>query len=219
MQIIPGILEKTWEEVEKKIETAKTFSKIIHIDIIDGKFAPNTTFLDPAPFKKYSNDFFFEVQLMVDEPINYLKPFANSGFKRFLGQIEKMSSQEEFIAQGQLLGEVGLAIDLPTPIDSIKVPFDGLDCLLFMSVKAGFSGQKFSENILEKIRSARQKTSIPIEIDGGVNEENIKRLLESGVNRFIATSAIFGSDNPLNQYRNLQNFLKESDSQTEKETE
>ncbi|MCL5433015.1 MAG: HisA/HisF-related TIM barrel protein, partial [Patescibacteria group bacterium] len=138
-----------------------------------------------------------------DEPINYLKPFSEAGFKRFIGHVEKMSDQVEFIAKGELLGEVGLAIDLPTPIDSIKVPLDDLDCLFFMSVKAGFSGQKFSDDVLEKIKSVRQKTLIPFEVDGGVNEQNIRRLLEAGVERFIATSAIFNNPSPFDAYKQL----------------
>src|SRR3972149_3834684 len=105
-KIIPGILEKEWSEIEKKIEIAKSFADTIHIDIIDGKFSPNTTFFDPKPYEKYSKDLFLEVHMMVDNPISYLKPFAAAGFKRFLGHVEKMSDQTEFVAQGQLFGEV-----------------------------------------------------------------------------------------------------------------
>ncbi|MBI2622555.1 MAG: hypothetical protein HYW64_00450 [Candidatus Levybacteria bacterium] len=119
LEIIPGILEKDWSEIERKIELVRPFAKTIHIDILDRKFAPNTTFLDPLPFAKYTLPSsgqafpssgqapFFELHMMVEEPIQYLKPFADAGFKRFLGHIEKMSDQAEFVAQGQLLGEVG----------------------------------------------------------------------------------------------------------------
>ena len=72
-QIIPGILEIDWVEIEKKIETIKTFSNKIHIDLIDGKFAHNLTFFDPTLFAKYSNEIYFEVHLMVEELINYLQ--------------------------------------------------------------------------------------------------------------------------------------------------
>ena len=58
-EVIPGILEKQWSEIERKIEIVKPFAKSIHIDIIDGKFAPNITFLDPTPFAKYTKDIFF----------------------------------------------------------------------------------------------------------------------------------------------------------------
>ena len=68
-EIIPGILEKEWGEIERKIEIVKPFTESIHVDIIDGKFAPNTTFLDPAPFAKYSQDIFFELHMMVKAPV------------------------------------------------------------------------------------------------------------------------------------------------------
>ncbi|MEK6818330.1 MAG: hypothetical protein AABY10_00170, partial [Nanoarchaeota archaeon] len=169
MEVIPGILEKEWSEIEKKIELVRPFAQAIHIDIIDGKFAPNTTFLDPTPFKKYSSDIFFELHMMVVDPLQYLKPFADAGFRRFLGHIEKMPSQEEFVANGQLLGEVGLAIDGPTALSEINVPLDDLDALLCMSIKAGFSGQKFEPTYIENLEMIQEEPWIPIERDGGFN--------------------------------------------------
>ena len=216
MEIIPGILEKDWVEIERKIEIAKSFAKTasnaapaVHIDIIDGKFAPNTTFLDPKPFAKYSQDIFFEAHLMVEEPINYLKPFADGGFRRFLGHIEKMSDQIEFVAQAQLLGEVGLVIDTPTSNEALEVPMDDLDCLLVMTVKAGFSGQEFIPEMLGKVKDLRSKTNIPIEIDGGVTDITISEGLKAGVNRFVATNFIFKNENPQSQYQILNTYLQD----------
>src|SRR5438876_5420041 len=137
-EIIPGILEKEWSEIEKKIEVVRPFAKTIHVDIIDGTFAPNSTFLDSTPFSKFANDFFLELHLMVDNPIQYLKPFANTGFKRFLGHVEKMPDPVEFIAQAQLLGEAWLAVDGPTSIDAILQPIEDLDGVLVMTINAGF---------------------------------------------------------------------------------
>ncbi len=201
-EIIPGILEKDFLEIERKIELVRRFSKVIHIDIIDGKFAPNTSFLDPKPFEKYTRDLFFEAHLMVEEPINYLEPFAASGFKRFLGHIEKMSDQVEFVAKGEFLAEVGLAIDLDTQLDSIKSSFEDLDSILIMSVKAGFSGQSFMPQALEKIKKIREKSQVPIEIDGGINEIALEEAFSCGVNRFVTTSFLFNG-NPSDNYQKL----------------
>ena len=207
IDIIPGILEKDFAEIEKKIELVKGFAKTIHIDIIDGKFAPNTTFLDPKPFTKYTNDFLFEVHLMVDEPINYLDSFAAAGFKRFLGQVEKMSSQEDFVAKGELLGEVGLALDVNTPLESLKADYQDLDCVLIMSVKAGFSSQEFMPEILEKVKKIKEISSIPIEIDGGINNETITQGSGCGASRFVTTSFLFNGD-PSQNYQKLRSLLK-----------
>lgn len=197
MEVLPGILEKDWTGIERKIELVKSFTRTIHIDILDGKFADNTTFLDPTPFKKYTSDIFFELHMMVEEPIQYLKPFADAGFKRFLGHVEKMSDQAKFVAQGQLIGEVGLVIDGPSTVDAIKVPLDSLDVVLIMTIKAGFSGQAFIQDHLDKVRLIRTKSSlIPIEIDGGVTDQTILSARSAGANRFVVTSAIFGKDDP-----------------------
>ena len=205
-QIIPGILEKDWVEIEKKIQLVSSFAKKIHIDLIDGKFAPNVTFLDPMPFTKYTGNIEFELHMMVEEPLNFLKPFAAVGFRRFIGHIEKMSDQAEFVAEAQLLGDVSLAVDLLTPIESIEVPFEDLDGVLVMSVKAGESGQEFVQEMLSKIEKIKNKTFIPIEIDGGINLENIVKAKESGVSRFVITSSIFNGSESEN-YNKLKSKI------------
>ena len=204
----PGTENKDFSEIEKKISLVKPFAKTIHIDVVDGKFAPNKTFSKPHPFERYSKDFIFEVHLMVDEPINYLKPWADAGFQRFIGQVEKMSDQVEFVAQAQLLGEVGLAIDKETPIDAIKVPFDDLDCLLVMTIQAGVSGQAFDESLLAKVKALHERTTIPLEVDGGINDETIEVAAASGATRFVTTSYLFAMDSPQEQALLLQNKLK-----------
>ncbi len=208
-EIIPGILEKEWHEIERKIELVVPFAKIIHIDIIDGKFAPNTTFLDPAPFKKYTNDIFFELHMMVEEPIRYLKPWAAVGFRRFLGHIEHMTDQVEFVAQTQLLGEVGLAIDGPTSLEKVRVPYEDLDAFLVMTIKAGFSGQVFQQDLLEKVKKLRAKTAVPIEVDGGVNDKTIRLAHHAGVSRFVSTSFLFREGNVKNQWGTLEKVCKQ----------
>lgn len=209
-QIIPGILEKDWSQIEAKIESVKPFSNFIHIDLIDGIFAPNTTFLDPSFFEKYRNDFFMEAHLMVDNPLSYLDNFAKYGFKRFIGQIEKMQNLDEFVARAENLGEVGLAVDLETPIEAILDYLEDLDFIFLMSVKAGFSNQTFSDQVLDKIKKIRQIDDlIPIEIDGGINEATLSQAFKIGANRFVSTKAIFGSGNPKENFLNLKKIIDE----------
>jgi len=217
-EVIPGILEKDWGEIERKINLVKSFTKTesnsaaaIHIDIIDGKFAPNTTFLDPAPFAKYAKDLLFEVHLMVEEPINYLESFADAGFKRLIAHVEKMSDQVEFVAQAQRLGEVGLAIDAPTSIDAINVPLADLDFVTIMTVKAGLSGQEFIKECLKKVKMLKPRQTrlkqvqhdMKIEVDGGINDKTIVEASKAGATRFVATSFVFGSQDPQKQYELL----------------
>lgn len=206
-EVIPGILEKEWNEIERKINIVKGFAKAIHIDIIDGKFAPNTTFLDPKPFTKYSKELLFEVHLMAEEPIQYLKPFADAGFKRFLGHVEKMSDQVEFVAKAEALGEVGLAVDGQSDLSAIKVPYEDLDCVLIMTIKAGQSGQTFNPAYLKKVEMLRQaQGDIAIEVDGGINDKSLELAKQKGAIRFVADSFIFGAQNPQEQYNLLKKW-------------
>lgn len=202
-EIIPGILEKEWSEIERKIEIARPFAKTLHIDIIDGKFADNTTFLDPEPFQRYSQDFFLELHMMVEEPIQYIQPFADGGFKRFIGHIETMSDQERFVGEAQLVGEAVLALDGKTPVDALTAEKFDLDGILVMMINAGFSGQQFQPELLRKVELLRMNFDGPIEVDGGINLDTLRMSKQAGATRFVSTSCLFGSDHPDEMFQTL----------------
>jgi ribulose-phosphate 3-epimerase len=221
----PGTDNKTFEEIESKIRVVQPFVRTIHIDVCDGKFAPNTTFSDPEPFKKITQKLpedeggwetsdkglYFEIHLMVEDPIQQIKRWADAGFRRFIGQIEKMPSQEEFVAEAQIYGEVGLAVDGPTPLDALKIDYDDLDVLLFYTAdKAGFSGKSFQEDRLDKVKALRKINEyIPVEVDGGINDETIAIAAAAGVTRFVTTGFLFSLETPEKQYKLLEQKLQE----------
>ena len=208
-QIIPGILEKDWDSIENKLQQIKTFTNTVHVDIIDGKFVANKTFLDPEPFKKYSKDLFLELHMMVINPIQLIEQWGQAGFRRFIGQIEHMDSQSEFVAEAKKYGEVGLALDGPTHINNIKVDFEQLDSILiYTSNKVGFAGPPMMADRLDKIRHLKKLTNIPIEADGGVNEKTIQLVKAAGATRFVATSCIWNSPDPSKEYNNLLHLIR-----------
>lgn len=204
----PGTFIKSGEEWAEKIEIVRPFAKTIHVDVVDGIFAPNTTIAEPEWFQPFAKDFILEIHLMTDDPVKHLKKWADAGFRRFIGQIEKMSDQAEFVAEAQLLGEAALALDKESPIDSIKVPLEDLDGLLVMTIKAGLSGQQFEEQLLEKVKQLREKTQLPIEVDGGINDQTVQIAAAAGANRFVATSFIYNYENPEKQFQLLQERVK-----------
>lgn len=211
-EVIPGILEKEWGEIEKKLIQARTFAKTVHIDFIDGKFVSSSTFMDPAPFEKYSKDLTLELHMMVENPLQYLKPFADAGFKRFIGHIEQMELVEEFIAEGELLGEVGIALDGPTGVETIEnVNLEDLDSILvYTADKVGASGPPFDPSRLDKIRNIRERITfeqVSLEVDGGVNENTIIQARDAGANRFVVTSAIWNSEDPKAAYEKLTSLV------------
>ncbi len=204
--VIPTILENSWEEIEKKFKIYESFTRVIHIDFIDGKFDKNLTFLDPKPFSKYSNQFELEAHLMVEEPVNYLDGLAAAGFKKFLGQVEKMSDQVDFVAKGEALGVVGLALNIETPISEIKVNLADLDQILLMSIVAGASGRPFDERVVSKIKSLSDREFVNIEIDGGICDQTLPILKNVGASMFCVNSFLFKAD-PEDQFRLLQSLL------------
>ncbi|HVZ58342.1 MAG TPA: hypothetical protein VG935_01145 [Patescibacteria group bacterium] len=205
-EVLPGIgsQEKDWPALEKKLELVKPFAKAVHVDIVDGKFAANTTFLDPKPFAKYSQDIFLELHMMVEEPEDYLEEWAKAGFRRFLGHIEKMSDQASFIAHAERLGEVGLAIDGATSLEAVKVDYQDLDTVLIMTINAGFAGQKFMPEKLDKVKKLVEVADfVPIEVDGGVNDVTLLEGRKAGATRFVTTSYLFGASDPQVAYQTL----------------
>lgn len=208
-EIIPGILESQWETIAQKIEVVKPFAQTIHIDLLDGIFAPNKTWMDPKPFAAYTKDIAFELHMMVDNPLQYLRPFAEVGFTRFIGHVERMPDIAAFLADGENLGEVGLALDSGTLVEKLPATLDDLDFVFVMTVKVGFSRQSFMPEMLEKVKKIRTMDPlIPIEIDGGVNDSNIVSAKEAGATRFISTGFIFDAPYPTKQYQTLCSLIQ-----------
>lgn len=209
IEIIPGILEKEWSAIEQKIKIAQTFASTIHIDIIDGIFVDNQTFLDPAPFAAYSQSLYLELHMMVKDPIQYIEPFARVGFKRFIGHIEMMADQQAFIDAARKYGEAGLALDGPTPLEKIIIPFNAVDCfLIYTSQQVGFSGPPLLSQRLDKVQQLRAQTDKVIEVDGGMNDASLHHAIKAGATRVAATSFIFSSIDPEKNYQKLLSLGK-----------
>lgn len=209
LEIIPGILEKTWEGVEEKIVLLSPFAKSLHIDIIDNKFAPNLTILDSSPFAKYKDQFLLEAHLMVENPIDYVDEFAEAGFRRLLGHIEGMEDPYEYIERCRELGlEVGFALDGPTPVEELYDFVDDVDCFgLYVSERVGFAGPPMMPERLEKVKALRVRTNLPIEVDGGVKDHTIRLAKDAGATRFVATSFISAAPDPQRAYLALQKAI------------
>lgn len=204
--IVPAILENNWTDIKKKLEIASKFASTVHIDFIDGEFVDNKNYLELENFLDYKQRVNLEAHLMVNEPINFVQELYDSGFNVFVGHVEKMSDQVDFVTKAEELGGVGLALDLETPLDSIKIPLDDLDQILLMSVKAGRSGQEFNEAILPKIQRLRKRYFGKIEIDGGINMESLPKAKAAGADNFCVTSALF-RDDPKMEFEKLKSLL------------
>ena len=222
IKVVPGILEHEAEEFLKKIAKAEKFTDRVFVDIIDGRFVENLT-VGMDELMELTTKLDLYVQLMTEEPINYLNQCAEASVFLVVGHIELMGNQLAFLKKGKELGmEIGLALDLSTPIDFIdESSLKKVKTILLMSVAAGFSEQGFEIKVLEKIKELREGGfQGDIFVDGGVNTDTIEKCVEAGANAFSVTSGIWKMDKPDKAWMNLkklaQQKLKHLDGQAKK---
>lgn len=209
-EIIPGLLETSQSTFQEKFKQAANFASTIQVDIIDEDFASRKIQPDLSFTKNYNTQ--LELHLMVKSPSEWIESFPDINLKRIIGHVELMDNIPKFIDQAKNRGiEPFLGIDLPTKIDDFakhEYLERGLKGFLIMTVKAGKSGQDFTFSALTKAEHIRQKfPDTNIEIDGGVNKDNLKISLSKGVNLFAATSAIFSTQDPELEYGLLTSIL------------
>jgi ribulose-phosphate 3-epimerase len=211
VEIIPAILPKDFTELEEKIGLVKGFVKTVQIDICDGQFVPNATW----PYRKSDNSFQnikkedeglpgwkelnFEIDLMANKPETLVDEWVSAGATRIIIHIEAKGNVAEAVSKLKDRAEVGLAINIETPLDAIDPFRDQIQFIQCMGIDhIGFQGQVFDTKVIDKVKEVRVKyTDILISVDGGVSLETAPKLIEAGVNRLVVGSAIFNSDNAI----------------------
>lgn len=209
MKLYPAILTDSVEEVEQQLQLVKSLRSVeaVQIDIIDGVFADNLTV---TPIDLINLDFGelkLDFHLMVEEPLDYLNEIVQ--YQKFLpiravlGQIERMSSQDEFIELTKKSGFLaGLSIDLFTPITEIKESLiSKLDVVQLMSIEAGFQGQKFDERVIKKIIELNKirntkNNKLEIILDGGIKEAHLEQLKKLKADGVAVGSWLWKNDKP-----------------------
>ncbi|MBQ8003193.1 MAG: ribulose-phosphate 3-epimerase [Clostridia bacterium] len=201
-KLAPSILSSDFSILGQQIKEAeKGGAKVLHIDVMDGRFVPNFTFgaLLVKTIRKCS-DMFYDCHLMVERPYDFIDAFYKAGADNITVHYEALGDETgkalEYIRS---LGiKAGLSISPDTPVEVIAPYKDKVDMVLIMSVYPGFGGQKFIPKSLERIAAVREMTKdydVDIEVDGGVYDENIKTVVDAGANVIVAGSAVFGKEN------------------------
>ncbi|MFT4551737.1 MAG: ribulose-phosphate 3-epimerase [Chlamydiales bacterium] len=217
IKISPSILAADFTrlgEEAKRVEDAGADS--LHIDIMDGNFAPNLT-LGPQAVAAInrSTDLFLDVHIMVYNPYDYVQKFVEAGADRITFHFEATEDVEESLKFIRSCGiEAGLAFNPETSPTLITRYLDKCDMVLLMTVKPGFCGQEFMPEVLEKIRFLRdtcdkiclrkggvmvpesQKDTLPpfdIQVDGGINLETARQCVDAGANILVSGSHLFGA--------------------------
>lgn len=199
--IAPSVLSADFSRLGDEVKAVeKAGADWIHVDVMDGHFVPNIT-LGPPVVKaiRSATDLPLDVHLMIENPDFYIPAFVEAGAQWVSVQVEACVHLNRTVSCIREAGaHPGVVLNPATGIERIRWILDAVDFILIMSVNPGFGGQHFIKNSLEKIRRLRSMIdeaglSIPIEVDGGIKEDNIGQVSRAGADIFVAGSAIFTS--------------------------
>jgi ribulose-phosphate 3-epimerase len=200
--IAPSILSADGGRLHEEIAAVeKAGADWIHIDVMDGHFVPNIT-MGPAIISalRKTTKLPFDVHLMIENPENYIESFARAGADIITVHVEAASHLHRTIDIIKKAGKkAGVSLNPATPLTQIEEILPDIDLLLIMSVNPGFGGQQFIETTLPKIIKAKEMLSALsnkplLEVDGGVNLQNIAGIARAGADVLVAGASIFGTD-------------------------
>ena len=214
--LAPSVLAADFGKLaEDTLKAREGGAKYLHLDVMDGAFVPSISFGMPviASLRSYT-DMVFDVHMMVEDPGRYVEDIRRAGADIITVHQEACTHLDRVIGQIKAAGaKAGVALNPATPVSTLECVLDQVDMVLVMSVNPGFGGQKFIPYTLDKVRALRQYfdrkgLSTDIQVDGGVNRDTIRPLIEAGANVLVAGSAVFGGDVKAN-VETFMNIFKE----------
>ena len=221
MKLSPSLLSADFARLKEELEKVENAgSQYIHLDVMDGAFVPNISFGAPVikRLRPVSN-MVFDVHLMIEEPIRYVEDFAKAGADIICVHTEACQSVTNTINKIKELGcKAAITIKPGTPLDDIYCFLDKVDMVLIMSVEPGFGGQKFMPDMLEKVRGLKKvkkekNLNFNIEIDGGIDLNNVRDAINAGANVIVAGSAVFGKEDSAKAVNDFLSIFEEFDKQ------
>ena len=213
-KIAPSILAADFGNLQRDCEMVNNSqADWFHIDVMDGHFVPNISYGMPVikAIKKHAKKP-LDVHLMIEKPERYIEEFAKIGADIITVHYESTIHLHRTITQIEDAGcKAGVVLNLTTPVNSLEDILPRCYMVLLMSINPGFGGQKFEEITYSKIKKLRrmaneQKLSTHIEIDGGVNIDNARKLIDAGADVLVAGSFIFKAEDPTQTISDLKSI-------------
>lgn len=202
LKLSPSVLAADFSDLRSEIQKVESAEcDMLHLDVMDGMFVPNISFGMPviAALRPHSK-LLFDVHLMIEDPIRYIKDFVKAGADSITFHYESCNDQKAVIEEIRKYGvRVGISIKPQTPAFVLEPLLPSVDMVLVMTVEPGFGGQKLILDTLSTVRqvkdmSAFMKAPIDIQVDGGITPENAHLAVEAGANVLVAGSAVFRAE-------------------------
>ncbi len=215
VKIAPSILSADFSRLLEHVkEVEEAGVDYLHIDVMDGHFVPNISFGAPVMKSlKGKTKLFMDVHLMIENPDQYIGDFVDAGADLINVHIEACTHIHRTIQLIKSYGvKAAVTLNPGTPLVTIEEILPQLDMVLLMSVNPGFGGQSYIEATTDKIRRLKamidsKGITCDIQVDGGINLNNVKEVVDAGANIFVAGSAIFNTESIKNTVKAFREKL------------